>query len=140
LSNKVSELELVNMIEHFSGGTISHSIKTDRILTALQELREERGAKPLVSPAVAEALTLLEEGCGQLIERICTIRRTALHAPDARLVEGTNWLFLSESIGFVQAAMSVCESNHAAEPGVITRSRNVSLTTLQATLRHAKVG
>ena len=91
-----------------------------------------------LSPADAEALTLISEECAEVIQAIAKIQRHGLWSehPESRI---PNWSALQREVGDLLAALRVGEVQRLLDWGNVIGHRDRKLMTLPKYLHHAKV-
>lgn len=91
-----------------------------------------------LSPECAEALALLSEECGELIQAIGKIQRHGLWSehPDSGI---PNQHTLTREIGDVLAALRICEVQRLIDWGIVIVARDRKLQKVRQYLHHAKV-
>lgn len=91
-----------------------------------------------LSPAVAEALYLLSEECGELQQAIGKILRHGLWSahPDSEI---PNQVTLEREIGDVLASLRICEVQKLLKWAAVIRYRDDKLRRVPKYLHHAKV-
>ena len=89
-------------------------------------------------PDQAEALALLAEECGELVQAIGKIQRHGLWSehPESGI---PNQQTLEREIGDVLAALRICEVQRLIEWGGVIVRRNQKLLKVTSYLHHAKV-
>jgi hypothetical protein len=91
-----------------------------------------------LSPADAEALTLISEECSEVIQAIAKIQRHGLWSEHP--TSGVpNWRTLQREIGDVLAAFRVGEVQRLVDWGNVIQHRDTKLLNLPKYLHHAKV-
>jgi hypothetical protein len=91
-----------------------------------------------LSPADAEALTLISEECSEVIQAIAKIQRHGLwyEHPESRI---PNWRTLQREVGDLLAALRVGEVQRLIDCGKVIGHRDLKLMNLPKYLHHAKV-
>lgn len=91
-----------------------------------------------LSPAEAEALALLSEECGELVQAIGKIQRHGLWSehPESGI---PNQHTLTREIGDVMAALRICEVQRLIEWSGVIGARDRKMMMVRQYLHHAKV-
>jgi NTP pyrophosphatase (non-canonical NTP hydrolase) len=91
-----------------------------------------------LSPADAEALTLISEECAEVIQAISKIQRHGLWSehPESHI---PNWRTLQREVGDLLAALRVGEVQRLLDWGNVIGHRERKLMNLPMYLHHAKV-
>lgn len=89
-------------------------------------------------PDQAEALALLAEECGELVQAIGKVLRHGLWSvhPESQI---PNQFTLAREIGDVQAALRICEVQRLFDWGDIISARDRKLMSVLKYLHHARI-